>query len=62
MNMENLLEEAKHCFRMGYTSADRDMIAAEYDYSKKELDVITALLEAMEYGFRSGFMSAEYAE
>ena len=62
MNMENLLEGAKHCFAMGYASADRDMIAAEYGYSEKELDVVTALLEAMEYGFRSGFMSVEYAE
>ena len=34
MNMENLLEEAKHCFAMGYASADRDMIAAEYGYSE----------------------------
>ena len=58
MNMENLLEEAKHCFTMGYASTDRDMIAAEYDCSAKELDVVTALLEAIEYGFRSGFMSA----
>lgn len=62
MNMENLFEEAKHCFGMGYTSTDRNMIAAEYGYFGKELDVITALLEAMEYGFRSGFMSVVDAE
>lgn len=62
MNTENLLEEAKYYFGKEFTSADRDEIAGQYEYSEKELDVVIALLKAMEYGFRSGIVSADEAK
>ncbi len=62
MNMENLLEEAKYYFGKDYTSKDRDLIAEEYNYSEKELEIIISLLEAMEYGFSSGIASSNEAD
>lgn len=60
--MEKLLDEAIYLYGRDYTSADRDEIAGQYEYTEKELDVVIALLKAMEYGFRSGIVSADEAK
>lgn len=62
MNMERLFNDAQNFFSWGYTSADCDLLTSEYNYSAQELEIVLSFLKAMEYGFRSGFISAADAE
>lgn len=62
MDMERLFNDAQNFFSWGHTSADRDLLASEYNYSAQELEVVLSFLKAMEYGFRFGLISDVDAE